>query len=214
MASADYLRILVRGRQTHGAMPWGGVDPVVAAAQIILGLQTVVSRQVDLTTSPAVVTVATIHGGVRSNIIPDSVEMTGTIRALDPAVQQEMHEHVRRTAQRIAESAGATADVQIGLGYPVTYNDPALTDRMVSVLRHVLGSDRVLLRGPLTGAEDFSFFAQQVPGFYFWLGVTPPTQDLRTAARNHSPEFFVDESALLTGVRALSHLSIACLSVP
>ncbi|MEW6754308.1 MAG: amidohydrolase [Candidatus Latescibacterota bacterium] len=214
MASADHLRILVRGRQTHAAMPWGGVDPVVVAAQIVLGLQAVVSRQVDLTTAPAVVSLATIHGGVRSNIIPDSVELTGTIRILDPAVQEEVHQRVRQTALRIAESAGATAEVEIGRGYPITYNDPALTGRMVAVLRHLLGDERVVLRGPLTAAEDFSYFQQQVPGFFFWLGVTPPTQDLRTAARNHSPQFYVDEGALITGVQALSHLAIACLATP
>lgn len=214
MASADGLRLLVRGRQTHAAMPWGGIDPVVIAAQIILGLQTIASRQVDIAASPVVVTIATIHGGVRGNIIPDSVEMTGTIRTLDPKIQREVHERLRQTAVRIAESGGATAVVEIAPGYPVTYNDPALTAQMVPVLERVVGKERVILHPPLTGAEDFSYFQQQIPGFYFWLGVTPPDQDLRTAPRNHSPHFYVDEGALVTGMRALTHLAVAYLRSP
>ena len=212
MAAADALRIVVRGRQTHGAQPWAGVDPIVVASQIVLGLQTIVSRQVDLTAAPAIVTIGAIAGGVRNNIIPDSLVMIGTIRTFDPAVQRDIHERVRRTAESIAQSAGATAEVTIDPGYPVTYNDPALTERMVPTLRRVAGAGAVAVNAPQTTAEDFSRYEQRVPGMFFFLGITPPGADPRTVAPNHSPRFFVDEAALPVGVRALAHLAVDYLS--
>jgi amidohydrolase len=214
MASSDVLRIVVRGRQTHGALPWGGVDPIVIASQIVIGLQTIPSRQVDLTASPAIVTIGAINGGVRYNIIPDSVVMIGTIRTFDASVQRDIHERVRRTAESIARSAGATAQVRIDTLAPVTYNDPALTDRMLPTLRQVAGADHVRLAAPLTPAEDFSRYQQHIPGLFFFLGITPPGADPRTVAPNHSPRFFVDEVALPVGVRALAHIAVDYLSTP
>ena len=205
MASADVLRIVVRGRQTHGAMPWGGVDPVVVAAQIVLGLQTITSRQVDITTAPAIVTVGVVNGGVRYNIIPDSVVMAGTIRAFDNTVRRDIHDRVRRTAQSIAQSAGATAIVVVDTGPPVTFNDPALTERMLPTLRQVAGANRVGLAPMLTTAEDFSRFQQKIPGLFFFLGIG-------NSAPNHSPRFFVDEAALPVGVRALAQAAVDYLS--
>lgn len=212
MASSDGLRIVVHGRQTHGAQPWKGVDPVVVASQIVLGLQTVVSRQVDLARSPAVVTIATINGGVRGNIIPDSVVMTGTIRAFDPDVQKEVHARVRRTAESIAAASGATATVDITLGNPVTYNDPALTNRMRATLERVAGAGRAIVGDPSTTAEDFSLYQQKVPGMFVFLGIDPPGVTREQAAPNHSPRFFVDEDALPVGVRLLSSLALDYLS--
>ncbi len=208
MASSDGLRIVVRGRQTHGAIPWGGVDPIVVASQIILGLQTIASRQLDVTATASIITIGSIHGGVRGNIIPDEVVMTGTIRTFDSAIRKDIHRRVRHTAEHIAESAGATAVVRIAYGYPVTFNDPALTEQMAPTLKRVAGPDKVFLAPPITGAEDFSYFAQEVPGLYIFLGVTPEDQDPATAPRNHSPLFFADESALNVGVRALANLTV------
>jgi len=212
MASSDALRIVVRGRQTHGAQPWAGVDPIVVAAQIVVGLQTITSRQVDITTAPAIVTIGAINGGVRYNIIPDSVVMVGTVRAFDTAVRRDIHERVRRTAESIAQSAGATARVTIDSGPPVTYNDPALTERMLPTLRQVAGSGNVRLATPVTTAEDFSRYQERIPGLFFFLGITPPGADPRTVAANHSPRFFVDEAALPVGVRALAHVAVDYLT--
>jgi amidohydrolase len=214
LASSDALRIVVRGKQTHGAQPWGGVDPIVTASQIVLGLQTVISRQQDLLKSPAVVTIGQITGGIRNNIIPDSVIMIGTIRTLDAGNRTELHARVRRTAENIAESAGATAQVDITLGNPVTVNDPALTSWAASTLERTAGKGKANLGPPILGAEDFSYFAQQVPGFFFFLGIVPAGQDPAKAPANHSPLFFADEAALPLGVRALSHLAIDYLSRP
>ena len=208
MASSDALRIVVRGRQTHGAQPWSGVDPIVAASQIVLGLQTIVSRQVDITAAPAIVTIGAINGGVRFNIIPDSVVMIGTIRAFDPAMRRDIHARVRRTAEGIAQSAGAAALVTIDSGPPVTYNDPVLTERMAPTLRRVAGVGNVGIAEAKTTAEDFSRYQEKIPGLFFFLGITPPGTDPRAAAPNHSPRFFVDEAALPVGVRALAHLAV------
>jgi len=208
MASADVLRIVVRGRQTHGAQPWRGVDPIVVASQIVLGLQTITSRQVDLTAAPAVVTIGSFQGGVRMNIVPDSVVLLGTIRAFDPAMQRDIHERVRRTAQRIAESAGATAEVAIETPYPATINDSTLTERVLPTLRRVAGAAGVESTPPLTIAEDFSHYQRRIPGVFFFLGITPAGTDPAQAAPNHSPRFFVDESALIVGLRALAHVAV------
>jgi amidohydrolase len=212
MASADAFRIIVRGRQTHGAQPWNGIDPIVVASQIVLGLQTITSRQVDLTAGPDVITVGAINGGVRFNIIPDSVVMQGTIRTFDTAVRNDIHQRIRRTAESIAQSAGATAQVVIDTFTAVTYNDPALTEQVLPTLREVAGANHVTLTPPITPAEDFSRYQQRVPGVFFFLGITPPGTDPAKAAPNHSPRFFVDEAALPTGVRAMAHLAVDYLS--
>ena len=208
MASADSFVIKVKGRQTHGAVPWGGIDPIVVGSQIVLALQTIVSRSVNITEAPAVVTVGRFTGGNRSNIVPEEIELEGTVRAFDENVRKSIHDRIRSIATNLAESAGATATLEFGLGYPVTRNDPALTERMVPTLRRVAGADNVRV-GPLTGtAEDFSYFQQQVPGLFFFLGVTPKDQDFTKAPQNHSPLFFADESALPVGVRVMTNLAL------
>lgn len=208
MASADSFTITITGRQTHGAVPWGGVDPIVIGAQIVTALQTIVSRTVNITEAPAVVTIGRFSGGVRSNIIPETVEMEGTVRAFNEDVRTDIHGRIRNIVTKYAEAAGATATIELGIGYPVTINDPALTAQMAPTLERVAGDGHATV-GPLTGtAEDFSFFQQQVPGLFFFLGVTPLDQDVATAPMNHSPLFFADESALPVGVRALSNLAI------
>ena len=164
MAAVDSFKIVVHGKQTHGAYPWLGVDPIVVASQIVLGLQTIPSRQVDSSLAPSIVTVGAIHGGVRNNIIPDEVEMIGTIRSLDSKMRDEIHARIKRTAEDIARSGGATATVTITAGYPITYNDPAITERMAPTLRRIAGPANVEVVNPTLGAEDFSFFQQKVPG--------------------------------------------------
>jgi amidohydrolase len=208
MASSDGLRIVVRGRQTHGAMPWRGVDPIVTAAQVIIGLQTIVSRQVNATRTPSIITIGSIHGGVRGNIIPDEVDLVGTIRTFDSDVQVELHERIRNTAESIAKSMGATAEVTIRRGYPVTVNDPELTTEMIPVLRRVAGEGAIEV-DPTTGAEDFSYFANEVPGLFVFLGVAPEGADPGSVAPNHSPYFAADEGALVLGVRTLASLAVA-----
>jgi amidohydrolase len=184
MASADEFTITVTGRQTHGAVPWGGVDPIVIGAQIVPAFQAIGARQVNIAEAPAVVTVGKFAGGNRSNIIPDTVELVGTIRAFDEAERTKIRERVRAIATNYAAASGATAKVEFGLGYPVTKNDPALTERMVPTLKRVAGDAQVKV-GALTGtAEDFSYFQQDVPGLFFFLGVTPPSQDATKAALN------------------------------
>ena len=212
MASADAFRIIVHGRQTHGALPWAGIDPVVIAAQIVLGLQTIASRQIDVTAAPAIVTVGVINGGVRYNIIPDSVVMVGTIRAFDSGVRRDIHDRVRRTAESIAQSGGASATITIDTGAAVTYNDPGLTEQALPTLRDVAGTSHVALAPPITAAEDFSRYQQRIPGVFFFLGITPPGTDPGKVAPNHSPRFYVDEAALPVGVRALAHLAVDYLS--
>ncbi|HSG90893.1 MAG TPA: amidohydrolase [Pseudomonadales bacterium] len=205
MASADSFSITVNGRQTHGAMPWAGIDPIVVASQIVLGLQTIPSRQLDATLTPSIVTVGAIHGGVRSNIIPEQVEMIGTIRTFDAETRLQIHERVKRTAMSIAESAGATAEVDVQLGTPVTSNDPELTRRMLPTLERVAGAG--LVESPrVTGAEDFSEFQAAVPGMFFFLGVAP--DDPALVAPNHSPRFYADERALPMGVTAMTALAL------
>jgi len=201
------LQITVRGRQTHGAAPWLGVDPIVTAAQVVLGLQTVVSRGVDITHEPAVVTLGMIKGGNRGNIIPDSVEMRGTIRSFDEAMRDDIHERVTTLAEAVGRGSRATCTVCISKNYPVTVNDPALTAAMVPTLQRVAGPGRLELVNKVTGSEDFSFFQRVVPGLFIFLGVTPPGNDPKKAPSNHSPRFLADERALVTGVRALAHLA-------
>lgn len=206
MAAADELYITVNGSQTHGAMPWAGVDPIIITAQIMTALQTIPSRQLDITNAPSVITIGSIHGGVRGNIIPDKVELKGTIRTFDPKMREELHMRLKRTVKAIAESAGATADVKIRPYSPVTYNDPQLTARMLPTLKKVAGSDMVEENTIIMGAEDFSYYQQKIPGLYFFLGVNK--KGVTKAAPNHSPYFYVNDVALKTGVRALSTLVV------
>ena len=206
MASSDRFKITVQGRQTHGAAPWLGVDPIVTAAQVVLGLQTVVSRGVDITKEPAVVTVGAIKGGVRENIIPDTVEMRGTIRAFDEEMRDDIHDRVTHLAESIAAGSRAGCAVCIQKNYPVTVNDPALTEAMVPTLQRVAG-DGLEWVNKVTGAEDFSFFQRLVPGLFIFLGVTPPEQDPAKAPSNHSPKFYADERAFVLGMRSLAHLA-------
>ena len=211
MASADRFRIFLRGVQTHAAMPWRGIDPIVIGSQVVLGLQTIVSRRMNITEEPSVVTVGVFQGGVRQNIIPDEVKMEGTIRTFDETQRGEIHDHVRRITEMIAASGGAKARVQIKRGYDVVVNDPALTAFAVPVLEGVAGAANVCIVDKLCAAEDFSFFQKVVPGFFFRVGCTPPGRDIRASAPNHSPRFFVDEGCLKLGVKSLCALALAWL---
>lgn len=206
MAGADRFTIKVKGRQTHGAMPWAGVDPIVLSAQIITGLQTIVSRQIDLSKEPAVVSIGAIHGGDRMNIIPGEVRMEGTIRAYDREMQDQIRTRLKRTAEHIAESGGGSAEVSVIELYGPTVNDPALTERMAPVLRAVAG-DNHGVAPKATSSEDFSFYQQRTPGLFLFLGVTPRDQ-IGKAAPNHSPQFVIDEAALVKGVEALAMLAL------
>jgi amidohydrolase len=205
MASSDWFTIKVKGRQTHGAYPWMGTDPIAVATQIYTGLQMIVSRQTDLTRSPAVITVGRISGGVRENIIPEEVIMAGTIRALDSGIQREIHEKMRLTVAKIAESAGATAELSITNAAPVTYNEPDLTRRMIPSLEKAAGKDSVFQANWVTGAEDFAFFQEKVPGMYFWVGGKAPGTDPSKTA-HHTPDFVVDDSRLDVGVKAFCNI--------
>jgi amidohydrolase len=207
-ASTDNFRIVIHGRQGHGAMPSATVDPIVIGAQVVGALQTIVSRQIDLAVSPAVVTVGAFHGGVRENIIPDSVYMIGTIRTFDGRVRSSIHSRMKRIAENIAEASGATATVSIVPGYPVTVNDPATVARFIPTLRRVAGAGGATERGLTMPSEDFSRYAERVPGFFFNLGVTPAGIDLATVASNHSPLFQADDKALPYGVRAMSGVAL------
>ena len=213
MASSDKLKITVHGSQTHGAAPWMGVDPIVTAAQVVLGLQTVVSRTIDLTQEPAVVTIGMIRGGVRENIIPDSVEMRGTIRTFNEEMRDDIHERVTTLAEAVSRGSRAGCKVCIDKNYPVTVNDPELTAAMLPTLQRVAGAGLTLVP-KVTGSEDFSFFQRVVPGLFIFLGVTPPGTDPKKAAPNHSPRFYADEAGLLLGVRALAHLACDYLEAP
>ena len=208
MAASDRFTIAINGRQTHGAMPWAGVDPIAVAARVVLAIEALPAREIDVT-SPSIVTVGAIHGGVRNNIIPERVELLGTIRTLDEAARTALHAKVERVAVKTAEASGASAEVKIFRGYGVLTNDPALTAWGRAVLERALGSEKVHSARPTTTAEDFSYFANRVPGMFIWLGSRDPATSLADAAPNHSPRFLVDERTLLTGVRALAELAVA-----
>ena len=205
MASSDRHQITIKGKQTHGAVPWAGVDPIVTASQVVLGLQTIVSRQLDATLTPSIVTVGRVEGGVRNNIIPESVELEGTIRTFDAETRIDIHKRIRRTATNIAEAAGATADVVIDQGYGVTRNDSNLFRQMSPTLERVAG-DRFIEASQTTTAEDFSYFANEVPGLFLFLGVAP--DDPTLVYPNHSPRFYADERALPVGVEALTSMTL------
>jgi amidohydrolase len=208
MASADLLKIKVKGKQVHGASPWAGVDPIVASAQIINGLQTIVSRQLDLTEDAAVVTIGSIHGGVRNNIIPEEVLLEGTIRSLNPEMQKQIHEKIKLTATKIAESTGATAEVTIAEMAPVTFNDAGLTQKMLPTLQTIAGKDNVLLMNAMTGAEDFAYYQQKIPGLFVFVGGMKKGQDPATAPAHHTPDFYIDESGMKLGVKTLLGLTL------
>ncbi|XOV92380.1 MAG: amidohydrolase [Bacteroidota bacterium] len=206
MAAADRLYITVNGKQSHGSRPWAGIDPITVSSQIIMGLQTIVSRQMELTKEAAVISIGQIEGGVRFNIIPESVSLVGTIRTLDPEMQKSIHQKIERTTRLIAESAGATADVEIFIENPVTYNDPELTTMMAPSLKKSC-EDLQLVKAS-TGAEDFSFFALEVPSIYFWVGGCPKDIPLEEAPDHHTPDFYVDDSGMVTGVKAFLNLTL------
>ncbi|MBA1277310.1 amidohydrolase [Stutzerimonas stutzeri] len=210
-AASDMLNIRVTGSQGHGGMPWNTVDPIVTSAQVINGIQTVVSRKANLTLSPTVITIGTINGGSGPNIVPETVEMSGTIRTYDEGVRAQVGDDLKLSAQKIAESAGATAQVSVEPMYSTTINDAELAERMAPAIERA--ADGKVGTAELPGAaEDFSFFAQQVPGLYMFLGITPEGQDPANSAPNHNPEFFVDESALVVGTRAMSTMVVDFLS--
>ena len=212
MASAQRFDVTIQGRQTHGARPWAGVDPVVVGAQIVVALQTIVSRSVDVTAAPAVVTVGQFNAGVRNNIVPDKATLSGTIRTFDPDMRTAIHKKIRDIATGVATSMGAEATVEIDPGVPVTFNDAELTAASVPTLERVYGRENVMLAERITGAEDFSFYQEEVPGFFFFIGGRAPGVPPEKAVPNHSPFFDADESALVPGVRAMSHLAVDFLS--
>ncbi|WP_371376350.1 amidohydrolase [Thalassotalea aquiviva] len=214
LAAVDTFKLVVKGKQAHGAYPWKSVDPIVTSAQIILALQTIVSRELTLIEDAAVVTVGSIHGGVRSNIIPSEVEIIGTLRSLNPKMREQIREAVHRKATNIAASMNAQVDVLLpfGANYPVTYNDPKLMHSMLPALTNSLGDDNVLPAKAQTGAEDFSFYQQQVPGLFLGVGGMPKGQSSLKAPAHHTPEFFIDESGLTTGVKTLVTLTTAYMA--
>lgn len=207
MAAADIYSIKVKGVQSHGSQPWSGVDPIVTASQIIMGLQTIISRQTDLSNEAAVISVGKFTAGVRNNIIPEEAELVGTIRTLDVKMQDLIHEKIRTTAINIAKAQGAEAEVNIRKGVPVTYNDPNLTNQMLPTLERVFGNDNVVLSKAIMGAEDFSFYANRVPSLFLFVGGMPKGKNPKDAAPHHTPDFFIDDSGLKHGVELLCSLT-------
>lgn len=207
-AGVGDMKITVKGKPSHGAEPWSSVDPIVVAAQIINNLQTIVSRNVNITENPAVVTIGSIHAGNRSNIISEQVEMLGTVRTLSDADEVLVFKRIREIVEHTAQGAGATAVLELPYSahYPVTFNNEALTEMMLSSLQKAAGKENVMLVPPETGSEDFSFFAQKVPGLYFYIGGLPKGKDPKTSASHHTPEFFIDDSGFKTGVSAFCNL--------
>ena len=208
MAASDLYTIKINGKQTHGAYPWLGIDPITTAAQIIMGIQTIVSRNLNITESAAVISVGQINAGVRSNVIPEELTMTGTIRSLDSKVQDMMHSRLKKVVSSIAESAGATAEIKITNQTLITYNDPLLTEKMVPTLEITAGKDNVSITPAVTGAEDFSYFQEKIPGLYFFLGGAPKGKPIEETAPHHTPDFYIDESSFVLGMKALSNLTI------
>ena len=210
LASVDNIRIVIKGKQSHGAYPWFSIDPIVVASQIVLNLQTIVSRNLNLTENPGVVTIGSIHGGNRTNIIPEEVEMQGTIRALSDADEKFIIERVKQIVIKTAEAAGATAvvDIPYNMHYPDVYNDPKLVNKMLSSLQKTAGADNIDLVTPRTVSEDFAFYQQKIPGLFISLGGMPKGQDVKTAAPHHTPDFFIDESSFKLGMRAIANLAL------
>ena len=214
LAASDRFSIKVKGRQAHGSAPWMSVDPIVVSAQIINGLQTIISRQTELTKEAAVITVGRMQSGIRENIIPEEAFFAGTIRTLDTAMQQKIHDKIILTATKIAESAGATAEVKITRETPVTFNDPTLTQKMIPSLQKAGGASHTLVINAITGAEDFAFYQKKIPGFFFFVGAMPPGQDPNTVPSHHTPDFMVDERAFVTGIKAMLNLTVDYLYMP
>ena len=210
MAAVDPFKIVIHGKQAHGAYPWKSVDPITTAAQMIMSLQTIVSRELKLIDDAAVVTIGSIHGGNRSNIIPNEVEMVGTIRTLNHAAREHVYEAMARKVKGIADSMGATAELTLPLdyNYPITFNDPALTAKMLPTVERTAGKENTILAKPVTGAEDFSFYQEQVPGLFMWLGGKPLDVPVAESPAHHTPEFYVDDSGMKLGVRVLSNLTL------
>jgi len=214
LAASDRFSIRVKGRQAHGSAPWNSVDPIVVSAQIINGLQTIISRQTELTKEAAVITVGRMQGGIRENIIPEEAFLAGTIRTLDTAMQQKIHDKIILTATKIAESAGARAEVKITRETPVTYNDPALTQKMVPSLQKASGASNTKVINAITGAEDFAFYQKKVPGLFFFVGGMSPDQNPATVASHHTPDFMIDEQGFITGVKAMLNLTVDYMYMP
>ncbi|MCB0472040.1 MAG: amidohydrolase [Flavobacteriaceae bacterium] len=208
MAAAQRFVIKVKGKQTHGSRPWGGIDPIVVSAQIINGLQTIVSRDTELTKEAAVISVGLIRGGIRNNIIPEAVEMIGTIRTLDYDMQKKLNEEMMHRVPAIAKAFGAEATITIDSGTPITYNDPKLTAKALPSLQTAAGKANVHLIHAITGAEDFSYYQKEVPGFYFFLGGKPLNVKKEDAASHHTPDFYIDESGLKLGVKTFVQLTL------
>ncbi len=208
MAAADWFSIKVKGKGSHGSQPWKGVDPIQVSAQIIEGLQNIVSRQMELTKAPVVITVGKIHGGVRQNIIPEDCRMDGTIRTLDSKMQTIVHEKIKWTAEKIAEANGATAEVSFETKTLVTYNTPELVKKTLPSLEAAAGADKVTEREWVTGAEDFSYYGTKAPAFFFYLGGMPRGNDKTKAPPHHTADFYVDDSGMKTGIRAFCSLVI------
>lgn len=210
MAAVDPFKIVIHGKQAHGAYPWKSVDPVVTAAQMIMSIQTIVSRELKLIDDAAVVSIGSIHGGNRSNIIPNEVEMVGTIRTLNKAAREHIYEALPRKVNAIAESMGAKAELTLPLDYyyPITYNDPALTQAMVPTMQRTAGAENAIVSKPVTGAEDFSFFQEKVPGLYVWVGGKPLDVSEQDSPAHHTPEFYVDDSGMKLGVKLLTNFTL------
>jgi len=212
MAAVDGFDVKVTGKGAHGATPWEGVDPVVVASQIVNGLQTIVSRQTSLTDAAAVVTVGTFHAGIRRNIIPDEAFLQGTIRTFGPQMQRKVHEKIKLTTTKIAEASGATADVNINIMYPATINDASLTEKMIPSLVKAAGKENVNVISAVTMAEDFSFYQQKVPGFFFFLGAYPAEMKLEKKPAHHTADFMIDEKSFSVGVKALLNVTVDYLT--
>jgi len=206
MASSDWFQIKVKGKQTHGAYPWNGVDPIAVASQIVNGLQMIVSRQSELTKAPVVITIGKINAGVRENIIPEELTMAGTIRTLDDAMQKDVHARIKQTAEKIAESMGATAEVSIDTKTLVTYNTPELVRQTLPSLEKAVGKENVLETEWVTGAEDFSFFRLKAPAFFFTVGGMPKGKNPKEAFPHHTPDFYLDDSRLDVGIKAFANI--------
>lgn len=214
MAASDWFTIKVFGKQSHGSRPWIGIDPIVVSSQIIAGLQTIISRQTDLTEEAAVISVGRINAGIRENIIPENLEMSGTIRTLNADMQKIIHEKIRLTATKIAESAGARAEVIIDKKTPVTYNDEKLTRQMLSSLQKAAGEKNVTEVNADTGAEDYAYYQEKIPGLFFFVGACPPDADPAKAASHHTPDFIMDERSMLTGLKAMLQLTVDYMYAP
>ncbi|KRB07773.1 M20 family metallopeptidase [Lysobacter sp. Root690] len=214
MAASDRFSIKIKGRQTHGSTPWGGIDPIVAAADVVGTAQTIISRRTNIAKLPAVVTFGSIKGGIRYNIIPDDVEMTGTIRTFDEGMRQAIFKDLKNVADHVSAAHGAHAEAQVPDqdGNPVTYNDPALTARMLPSLKAVAGDKNVIEMPLVMGAEDFSYYAKEVPAMFFFVGSTEAGVDPSTAPSNHSPKFKLDESSLDVGLRAMLQVTLDYLN--